>query len=364
MSEAVLRQQLRVLAVRVSFLENQLKKLEKVEHKKLKAENLHGRQRINKSGTAVKINKHDNHGNAAADNSLSARKSAARADLASSVPQEAFIFRDLSPTLKKNEWGVSEEFDYQRNNGFFTKDRTFFGISTVDYGVTNRLQLSLSAPYYYSMRDVQTIGSTVRGTVQSFGDLSARASYALVQETPDWPGISTTASVIIPAGADPYSWSSPNGAYKPGTNPIDSFRSVPSKGQYGVGGTILAYKVFDPIVVFGSMGAQYYFPRTFLHTYTVDGSYGLSFNTGFNFALSEKTTWGMALSGIYFPDLSVNGVRVDQSYQEQYTARFVLTLQLANKFYLEPAVAWGLTSDSPSMQLGVTLRKLFKGPKL
>lgn len=374
-NEAVLKQKMRVMEARLDYLENRLKQFEKAEAEKMQKNASAQKGKSAKNSTAAASAPTKTEETVAASTPTKTEETAAVGTSTKTedpAAQEYFLFRDLSPTLKKGQWEFSQEMDYIRENGFLTQDRIGLGISSIRYGLTDRLELGLSLPYYYSERLVQTFGGQNKGVTQSFGDMVATASYALKLQNATEPGFSVTASYIHPLGKSPYNWISnapgnANQPYQTGTNPIDPLISVQSRDQDGVRGTVVGYKIFDPIMVFASVGADYYFPKTFLGAYTLEGGYpgGMRYlgNAGVSFALSEKATIGMAVTGIYSPNLWINGVKILQSYEEQYTARIVATLQVADNWFLEPAVAFGLTSDSPSMALSLALRLRSDPPK-
>ena len=294
-------------------------------------------------------------GSTAKETATSQTPASVAADAAKeSVAQETFVFRDQAPTLKKGQLEVSFEADYIHNSGFLQMDHIATQAATLRYGLLDGLEISAALPYFESERTTQLTPTTqYNGSASEIGGATVGLSYNLVNQTPDWPGLAMTVTGIYPGSVDPYFFSP---TFTLGQNPIDILRSVQDSGHWGIGASLLAYKILDPLLVFGGVGATYWFPKTY-NGYQIDPAVRYSFNAGASFALSEKATLAWQFIGFYQPDLTVSGVGAQSSFQEQYVGRAALTLLVFDKAWIEPSLAVGLTHESPSMGVGLTFRK-------
>jgi hypothetical protein len=118
------------------------------------------------------------------------------------------------------------------------------------------------------------------------------------------------------------------------------------------------YKTTDPLVLFAGVGVEYGIPKSF-GGIKVEPGLRYTYNVGFGFALSERSTLGFSLNGSLSDRKKVGGVFVPNSVAETMSARLTLIQRLADNFWIEPSVTVGLTDDTPDVSVGLTLRKRF-----
>ena len=241
-------------------------------------------------------------------------------------------------------------------------DRAALGSTSIRYGVFDWLELSATVPYGYASRTTQ-IGPGKHATyiVGGLGDSQIQANVRLVQQSRDWPGVVLSVGAINPTGRNPYSFAgytldSSNAVATP--NPTDVLRDYFTIGTWGIHSNLQFYKTIDPVILFAGGGVDYLFGDT-VDSYYVRQGVRYTYNAGFSLALSEKTTVGFSINGVYQGNLSVNGRVVVDSNEELILARLSVIQRVAKNVFVEPSVSFGLNADSPDVQFDVGLRAQF-----
>lgn len=272
----------------------------------------------------------------------------------STVAQEAFLARDNIPTLQSNKFEVSQSFDYGRATSFVQNDRSFRATTTFRYGITNDIELALSVPYFASQRRTTSFNQTIIRNRSGLSDISVQASANLWREGEWYPGAALTLGLSIPTGDSPYDLQN----LKEGVIPTDPLSLNQSSGHWVPRGSLQFFKTIDPLVLFFGVGADYAIPRTF-NDIKVEPGYRITYNMGFGFAVSERSTLGVSFNGALSERMKVGGVPVANSVNELLTARFTLIQRIGQDFWLEPSVTLGLTDDAPDAAFSLSLRKRF-----
>lgn len=272
----------------------------------------------------------------------------------STVAQEAFLARDNIPTLQSNKFEISQGFDYGRATSFVQNDRSFRATTTLRYGIANDVELALSVPYFASQRRTNAFNQTIIRNRSGLSDISVQASANLWREGEWYPGAALTLGLSIPTGDAPYDLQN----LRTGVIPTDPLSLNQSSGHWVPRGSLQFFKTVDPLILFFGVGADYAIPKTF-NDIKVEPGYRITYNMGFGFAVSERTTLGVSFNGALSERLKVGGVPVANSVNELLTARFTLIQRLGQDFWLEPAVTLGLTDDAPDAAFSLSLRKRF-----
>ncbi len=268
--------------------------------------------------------------------------------------QEAFIVRDQVPTLKSKKIEVSTQLVYNRNSGNLQSDRGITSINAIRYGVTDRFELGLVVPLYYTSRFTRVGVATSAGyEVKSVGDISITGSYLLVNQKLNTPGITFSAGVILPTGATPYRFGD---EYAAGRNPIDIFSSYQSLGTWGAKADVQFFKTVDPVILFWGAGIEYLFSKK-IGGYSVERGLQYKANAGISMALSEKSTVASSVNFSYSPDFRVDGTKVNESSSETFTISTRLIQRIGDSTYIEPSVAFGLTNNASDVTVGLGMRK-------
>lgn len=272
----------------------------------------------------------------------------------STVAQEAFLARDNIPTLQSRKFEISQGFDYGRATSFIQNDRSFRATTTLRYGITNDVELALSVPYFASQRRTNAFNQTIVRNRSGLGDISVQASANLWREGEWYPGAALSLGLSIPTGDAPYDLVN----LRAGNIPTDPLALNQSSGHWVPRGTVQFFKTVDPLILFFGVGADYALPKTFSGT-KIEPGYRITYNMGFGFAVSERSTLGVSFNGALSERLKVGGVPVANSVNELLTARFTLIQRVGQDFWLEPAVTLGLTDDAPDAAFSLSLRKRF-----
>lgn len=272
----------------------------------------------------------------------------------SSAPQEAFLLRDNIPTLQSNTFEVSQSFEYGRATTVLQNDRGFRATTTLRYGIANNVELALSVPYFATQRRTNAFNQTIVRNVSGIGDISAQVSANLWREGEWYPGAALTLGLSMPTGDNPYDLANLQAGQVAG----DPLALKQTSGHWVPRAAIQFFKSTDPLILFFGVGMDYALPRTFGDV-KVEPGFRYTYNLGFGFALSERSTLGFSLNGSISERLKVGGVPVANSVNELLTARFTLIQRLGQDFWIEPAITVGLTDDGPDAALTLSLRKRF-----
>lgn len=284
------------------------------------------------------------------------------ADARAETPQETFVFRENSVTLKPRHFEISTEADYSRANGLLQTDRAFSSATSMRLGILDWLEGSVTIPAFTSSR-TRGIGPfrTQTKEVSGLGDVLLQANARLHEQTAETPGIVLSLGTLLPTGPHPYDFATyqPNPSlrgYNP--NPTDRNAAYLSRGAWGLATNLQFYKTVDPVILFFGAGLRYFFPQE-VSAHTVQGGPIYSYNMGFSFALSEKSTLGFQLSGSYESRLSVDRRLVPQSEVEPVSVRISLIQRIFSATWIEPSFGAGLTQDAPNLDIGLGIRHRF-----
>lgn len=288
--------------------------------------------------------------------------SAVEPNAAIETPQETFVFRENSVTLKPRHFEIDVGADYIRGSGFLQSDRALSAATSIRLGVLDWLEVNATIPGFTSTR-TRGIGPfrTQSKQVSGFGDLALQANARLHEQTADTPGIVLSLGTLFPTGVRPYEFGNyqPNSAlrgYNP--NPTDFNAGYLSRGEWGLFTNLQFYKTVDPLILFFGAGVRYFLPQG-IQGHTVQAGTAYTYNMGFTFAVSEKSTLGLQILGSYADKLSVDRHAVPQSELEPVSVRLSLIQRIFLNTWIEPSLGAGLTRDSPSLDIGFGIRHRF-----
>jgi len=284
------------------------------------------------------------------------------ADARAETPQETFVFRENSVTLKPRHFEISTEADYSRANGLLQTDRAFSSATSVRLGILDWLEGSATIPAFTSSR-TRGIGPfrTQTKEVSGLGDVLLQVNARLHEQTAETPGIVLSLGTVLPTGVHPYDFATyqPDPSFRGyNPNPTDRNAAYLSRGAWGLATNLQFYKTVDPVILFFGAGVRHFFPRE-VSAHTVQGGPIYSYNMGFSFALSEKSTLGFQLSGSYESRLLVDRRSVPQSEVEPVSVRISLIQRIFPDTWIEPSFGAGLTQDAPNLDIGLGVRHRF-----
>ncbi|GAC1415919.1 MAG: transporter [Candidatus Velthaea sp.] len=262
-----------------------------------------------------------------------------------------------------------------------TQERSDLAVAqlTGAYGITRRLQLEASLPYYFRSTTFSSVGAQNAGQLASqvntsysgIGDAQFGGYYQLRSENSRSPAITLNAHVSLPTGQAPYGIKllvdkTNSSLQYPATLPTGS-------GVVGYEAGASFVKTTDPAIWFGGVNAYFESTRHFAdlsfdsQTVTpgsVTPGNALQFSLGTAFALNEKTSLSFSFLNTLtantrlHPDnqaaqtvvgSSTNAAALDISaaYAAKDRQTVVTDLQL------------GLTKDAPNFQIGVRFPRRF-----
>lgn len=276
--------------------------------------------------------------------------------------QETFIFRENSVTLKPARIEASTQFAYIRANGFLQTDRAFASTSALRVGVFDWMEVGVTVPVFSATRS-RLVGpfASQAQTVRGLGDVGLQASMRVHEQTEGTPGVVLSIGGILPTGISPYRFAfyqpdRDQRGYNP--NPTNLNGNYLSRGVGGITGNLQLYKTLDPVIVFLGGGVQHFFDAR-INSHTVQPGMTYTYNLGFSFALSEKSTLGLQVNGSYASKLLVDKRRVPESELEPVVVRTSLVQRVFADTFLEPELTAGLTNNAPNLGLAMGLRHRF-----
>ena len=139
---------------------------------------------------------------------------------------------------------------------------------------------------------------------------------------------------------------------------MDITQFVSARGTWALRGGVQFFKTVDPLVIFGGASYEYAFPLDHAGI-TFRPGWRINYNAGISFALSERSTLGFTFIGSYTAALQANAITYRGTAAEAAVLRLSLVQRVGAGFWLEPALAMGLVTESPSFQIGLGLRYRF-----
>ncbi|MDQ2805225.1 MAG: hypothetical protein M3Y41_22070 [Pseudomonadota bacterium] len=280
----------------------------------------------------------------------------------SDAPQETFVFRENAVTLQPRRAEISTEVGYVHSNGFLQSDRAFTSATSLRLGLLDWLELNATVPAFATTR-TRGIGpfQTQSREVSGLGDVLLQANARVHEQTAVTPGVVVSLGALLPTGAQPYDFRTyqPNPslpAYRP--DPTDLSAAYFSRGAGGVVTNLQFYKTVDPLILFFGAGVRRLFTQR-AQGHDVQPGLIYTYNFGFSFALSEKSTLGLQVIGSYENKLAVDGRAVPQSDLEPVVVRVSLIQRIFPQTWLEPALTAGLTSNAPGLGIALGVRHRF-----
>jgi hypothetical protein len=256
-----------------------------------------------------------------------------------------------------------------------TQQRSDLSILNVDgtYGLSDRLSLEASLPYYLRSSTFSSVGANETGSQPSqntvatnaFGDAQLGAYYRIQRETLKSPGITLNAHVSIPTGVGPF-------GIKLASDQANSSLMYPQKlptgsGVFGYQVGAAFVKTDDPAIFFG--GVNYYIqtPGHFADLSVTQGTItpgtalpgnGLQYQLGTAFALNDKTSLSFAFSDTITQQIRLKpdgGAYSSVIASGTNAAVFDISTGFAYNEHqtIVTDIGLGLTRDAPNFQLNL-----------
>lgn len=272
-------------------------------------------------------------------------------------------------------------------NGFLALDAIFLGEISVDevsadiltldilgrWGLSNRLQVDLAAPFLYRRTKYQSGGAGGSAAALSeeevkmspefqVGDVSAGLYYQLKPETATSPDIVWNLRLKAPTGSHPYGIETVQAASN-----LTVPKELPSgNGIWALSTGFSFIKTVDPAILFANVGYFYNHPRSFDDIDSTPGpqpgsiKLGDSFQYGLGiaFALSERTSMSFAYTQ-RFSEKSKTKLeggewqKVIGSDANAASFNVGVTHALGERASMVTNLGVGLTPDAPDVQLSL-----------
>lgn len=240
----------------------------------------------------------------------------------------------------------------------------FTSVLGASYKLTDKMQVSLSVPWQYSMASISTAngiqgrkaaGANTEKTSQSgsLGDITAGMFYQLTREGLNMPSLSGGLNFKARNGRDFFETPDPAAHVPAGT------------GFYSLQATLSASKTSAPAVVYGSLGYGYNFSRrniaytpanasaVLIQSYEPGASVSISagvslslnYQLSLNWAVAEATQFASRLNGSVSPNSATNAI----------TFRMGGIWRISEKTLVDLSLTTGLSSDAGGTTIALRL---------
>lgn len=250
---------------------------------------------------------------------------------------------------------------------------TLIGALTARYGLTNRLEFEVKAPYVYrkqqsAARPLATPSSqneVFNASGHDLGDVEIAFRYQFNQGGPSTPYFIGGLRGILPTGKDPFEVKyAPASSSQAGTLMQEELPT--GSGFYGIQPSLTVIFPSDPVVFFGGVNYLYNFPRDVNSkigsTYIgrVDPGNQIAFNFGMGVALNDRSSFSLGYQHTFVQKTKYNGSVPPGEISTQLGQLLVgYSYRLGQSTNLNVALGAGLTRDTPDVDITVRLPFMF-----
>ncbi len=222
------------------------------------------------------------------------------------------------------------------------------------FGLSDAFEFNLKIPYVYRIdrfsRGVFPDSVSKRVDENDIGDIEAGVQIHLLNEKGIWPEVLAGFKAKSRTGKDPYGLK---------TQVLSEGNTIPAElptgsGHWGLEPSLTFVKTVDPAVVFGTLSYFNHLERDLGGTLrTVDPGDSFNYSFGIAYALNDKLALSSAYEQKFFERTEINGVKIAETDLVIGTLQFGCTYAFAPKTSLSLAVSFGLTPDSPDIQVAL-----------
>ena len=277
-------------------------------------------------------------------------------------------------------------------NGFLALNTIFLGEIAVDsvksdiltfditgrYGVSDRLQLDLNAPFVARRTEYRATGldgdattaSTATVDDSNVGDVSAGLNYRLLDEQPGRPDVVLNMRLKGPTGEHPYGVET---VTDPNNSNLEFPKELPTgNGVWALTTGLSFIKTVDPAILFANIGYTYNKPEDFDDISSDDGDQpgevdlgdSVQFGLGTAFALNREMSISLSYSQRVSDDTETkldggSWSEVPGSDANAATMNFGVTYALGERTSLLTNIGAGLTDDASDMTVSVKVPYTF-----
>lgn len=213
------------------------------------------------------------------------------------------------------------------------------------YSPAERFEISATLPVIYGEQQLVMLdGTSHHRQISGLGDFTLGVKWQALRENAHRPDAVFSVNVIAPTGRSPYRSS------------VADFGL--GNGHWAVGAGLQLVRTYDPVVVFGGVDYTHYFAED-EDGGSIEPGGLFSYNLGFGFALNDQLSLSTQFAGSVQAEGHTHAANVRLPSRESMVLRMAMTARLSPQSYLEPAVAWGLSDDSPDYQLSLSYAQRF-----
>ncbi|MGB7755518.1 MAG: hypothetical protein WBL23_05600 [Salinisphaera sp.] len=250
---------------------------------------------------------------------------------------------------------------------------TLIGALTARYGLTNRLEFEIKAPYVYrerqsSARPLATPSSqkeVFNANGNDIGDVEVALRYQFNQGGPSMPYFIGGLRGILPTGKSPFDVKyAPASSSQAGTLTQEELPT--GAGFYGVQPSLTAIYPSDPVVFFGGVSYLHYFAsdinKSIGSTYIghVDPGDQIQFNFGMGLALNDRASFSLGYQHTIVEKTKYNGSSPPGAISTQLGQLLVgYSYRLGQSTSLNVSLGAGITSDTPDVDINFRLPFMF-----
>ncbi|WP_457093876.1 hypothetical protein [Microvirga sp. P5_D2] len=275
--------------------------------------------------------------------------------------QELYLDREKAVALTPGKFEMAFEGKYIRSDTPLQFSRAFAGILSLRAGVANGVEVAGYLPVFQTNRRTETSAGPVEREITSIGDIGLQVNATVLTQKSWLPGVVLLGGVSLPTGPTFYA---PVNIQNIGTregqpgNPLDPFEFAQSTGHTTFTGGVQFFRTFEPFIFFGGLTYSHSLTRD-IQGQEIQPGDRYTYNLGFGFAVSERTTIGAQVVGSIEQQYKVDSLQVRGASSEALAARFTLVQRVMDNYYFEPSLTIGLTDDAPDAVLSIVQRYTF-----
>jgi hypothetical protein len=275
--------------------------------------------------------------------------------------QELYLDREKAVALTPGKFEMAIEGKYIRSDTLLQFNRAFAGILSLRAGVLNGVEIAGYLPVFQSHRRTETPNGAVEREITSIGDIGLQANATVITQNSWLPGVVVLGGVTLPTGPTFYAPANVQNIGSQGGqpgNPLDPFEFAQSAGHTTFTAGVQLYRTFEPFIFFGGLTYSHSLARD-IQGQEIQPGDRYTYNLGFGFAVSERTTLGAQVVGSIEQQYKVDSLQVRGASSEALAARLTLVQRVMDKFYFEPSLTIGLTDDAPDAVFSIAQRYTF-----
>lgn len=254
--------------------------------------------------------------------------------------------RSSSITVEPGRWEVDLSPYYTRalRDGAGTDASTFRSFTldnVIRLGLAPGIELVGDLPLVHATRETTGATGFEEDAADGIGDAGIGLGFQLVREQGARPAVLLSLAAVFPTGESPYD-----------RDPL--YGASTGTGHTRVRGSLDFIRSSDPLVLFWSVGYEYYDSAEGWELDIAPGA-ALRYGCGVGFSVNRDVALLAELVGAYQLETEVDGETAEGSTAEPISFKAGLTTRMTRNVFVEPFVLMGLTEDAPEVIAGATV---------